>query len=227
MKLEIFDIREYRAYNNRTVNKPPNPVGSGEEESKEVGKNLFVTLVGARPLSVGTKNDRLKKQEFDTDRIFGYMLTLFEGNSQDGINLEKLNLLAGPNSIAFRNDDPEKDVCLPTFFIRDPKQNLNFVYGSCRKLHGPEEDCLAIADNLLSTNIEDVTNRPSVLFLTGDQIYGDDVAYPLIRSLTSLGKELLGYEDELPKGSNRNIPFGEREEIIKDENFAGFSSGEY
>lgn len=226
VKLEIFDIKEYRAYNNGSIEKPPNPVGLGEEESRQVGKNLYVTLVGAQPLSTGTENGNVRKQEFATDTIFGYMLTFFEDNSQEGINLEKLNLLEGPNSIAFRNKDPEKDICLPTFFIRDPKHDLNFVHGSCRKLHGPEEDCLAIADNLLSSNIENVTTRPSVLFLTGDQIYGDDVAYPLIRSLTALGNELLGYEDSLPEGSIRDIPFGKREEIINDQIFAGFSSGE-
>ena len=54
-------------------------------------------------------------------------------------------------------------------------------YGS--KLHGKGEDCLVIADKLIKDSVKDLNRRPSALFLTGDQIYADDVAGPLIRYL--------------------------------------------
>ena len=65
---------------------------------------------------------------------------------------------------------------LPTFFLQGKRSPLNLLYGSCRKLHGKGEDCLALADEIIASSVEDLNKRPSALFLTGDQIYADDVA---------------------------------------------------
>jgi hypothetical protein len=52
---------------------------------------------------------------------------------------------------------------------------------------------LVAADELLAERARDLDRRPSAL--TGDQIYGDEVAGPLIGHLTRLGAELLGPGD--------------------------------
>ena len=51
------------------------------------------------------------------------------------------------------------------------------------------------AEELLAEGARDLDRRPSALVLTGDQIYGDEVAGPLIGHLTRLGAELLGAGD--------------------------------
>src|SRR5919199_3969137 len=92
------------------------------------------------------------------------------------------------------------------------------LHGSCRKLHGDGEDCLAAAYELISISVEDVSNRPRALFLTGDQIYADDVAMPLIQHITKFGVELLGWEEQI-HGLNKKlteIGIGERQRVVRD-----------
>ncbi|MGH6840095.1 MAG: OmpA family protein [Methylocella sp.] len=84
----------------------------------------------------------------------------------------------------------------PTFFIN--RDNLNILHGSCRKAHGAGDDALACADSLLQQTAADPTKRPSALFLTGDQIYADDVHDALIKPASELGRRLLGFDEILP-----------------------------
>jgi hypothetical protein len=85
---------------------------------------------------------------------------------------------------------------LPTFFLpgKESESNLNILYGSCHKLHGNENDYLVLGDNLLCSSITDLSKKPSSLFLTGDQIYADDVAGPIIKYLDIFAVKLLGWE---------------------------------
>ncbi|NJK48122.1 PhoD-like phosphatase [Candidatus Gracilibacteria bacterium] len=88
---------------------------------------------------------------------------------------------------------------LPTFSL--PPEDLNrvrLVHGSCRKLHGKGYDTLPILDSLIEKDAALPDNRPHQVFLTGDQIYGDDVADPLLWALTEVGDRLLGWEEKLP-----------------------------
>ena len=90
-----------------------------------------------------------------------------------------------------------KTTFLPTFFLRGEKSPLNVLHGSCRKLHGKGEDCLTIADELMTSAFDNLQKRPSVLFLPGDQIYADDVSNLLIQYLTQFGIRRSGYEEEI------------------------------
>jgi hypothetical protein len=69
---------------------------------------------------------------------------------------------------------------LPTFSL--PPANLNqlrIIHASCRKLHAQGTDALADVDGILkkAASVPGTmpTTRPHQLFLTGDQIYADDV----------------------------------------------------
>jgi hypothetical protein len=60
------------------------------------------------------------------------------------------------------------------------------------------------------------STRPSALFLTGDQIYADDVAGPLARHLTALGREMLGRADDIPGlPPVEEIPVWGRKELVQ------------
>ena len=51
---------------------------------------------------------------------------------------------------------------------------------------------MACADELLAASARDVATRPRALFLTGDQIYADDVAGPLVAHLRQLAERAHG-----------------------------------
>lgn len=88
---------------------------------------------------------------------------------------------------------------LPTFAL--PPDDLNYlriVHGSCRKPHGGGRDALPILDSSISQFAGMANSRPHQLFLTGDQIYGDDVADPMLWALTDAGDALLGWKENLP-----------------------------
>lgn len=89
---------------------------------------------------------------------------------------------------------------LPTFSLPPALDRLTVLHGSCRKPHGGGPDALQIADILLEVarkeagagTRENALRRPHQLFLTGDQIYADDVALTLLPMVTALGQELIG-----------------------------------
>ena len=133
-------------------------------------------------------------------------LFLSNESKEKGLRLKDLGLLSGENTILYDSSNSEELTItmkhegkplphlfsLPTFYIPVGKNGsqLNILYGSCRKLHGNDEDSLIIGDKLLASSISDLKKRPSSLFLIGDQIYADDVAGPLIGYLGRLSNEL-------------------------------------
>jgi hypothetical protein len=184
------------------------PLGTGAGRSVRLGPRLWVHLVAVEP-DAGA---------FPTDQLLAYDLELVDGG--DSRRLDDLGLLDGPTSLAYG------DLRLPSFFLRgrDTPQ-LRLLHGSCRLLHGLGADAFPAADDLLSATARNTRERPSALFLTGDQIYGDDVAGPLIGRLTELGATLLGAEDDgsvpgVPSLSR--IPIYGRQQLVEEQ--ACFSS---
>ena len=88
---------------------------------------------------------------------------------------------------------------LPGFVL--PPEDLNQVkllHGSCRKPHGIGKEMLSSIDTMLEDAAAHPADRPQQLFLTGDQIYGDDVAASLLFALIDAGDVLLaGNEQEI------------------------------
>ncbi|MGQ4646583.1 PhoD-like phosphatase [Lyngbya aestuarii] len=88
---------------------------------------------------------------------------------------------------------------LPTFAMPPSDLNdLRLAHGSCRKLHGCGQDALPLLDDLIKYHADQPNSRLHQLFLTGDQIYADDVAEPLLWLATEAGDTLLGWEENLP-----------------------------
>lgn len=88
---------------------------------------------------------------------------------------------------------------LPTFSLPPADLNdLRVLHGSCRKAHGGDRDALVMVDDLIALQAQNALSRPHQLFLTGDQIYGDDVADALLAVLTDAGDTLLGWQESLP-----------------------------
>ena len=76
---------------------------------------------------------------------------------------------------------------LPGFVLPSARDKLKLIHGSCRKPHGGGPDMLPLVDALISDSRALPGSRPQQLFLTGDQIYADDVAPGLLPALTEAG----------------------------------------
>ncbi|WP_343230581.1 hypothetical protein [Salinicola acroporae] len=88
---------------------------------------------------------------------------------------------------------------LPTLVLRSRHDNL--LHGSCRKPHHASGDGLARADRWLVGCHDDAAARPAALLLTGDQIYADDVAGPMLAAIHALIARL-GLYDECLEGTD-------------------------
>ncbi|WP_432695461.1 alkaline phosphatase D family protein [Marinobacterium sp. YM272] len=87
---------------------------------------------------------------------------------------------------------------LPSFQIK-PKLDAIF-HGSCRKPHHPGGDGMARADIWLEQHRDEPERWPALLMLSGDQVYADDVAGPMLVACHELS-DRLGLWQEKFEGS--------------------------
>ena len=86
----------------------------------------------------------------------------------------------------------------PSFMI---KTHLDTVFhGSCRNPHHDSDDSFQGADSVIEQQLDSV-GRPALLMLTGDQIYADDVAGPMLHAIHQI-IDLLGLPDEIFDGAD-------------------------
>ncbi|MDR0281522.1 MAG: alkaline phosphatase family protein [Paucimonas sp.] len=85
----------------------------------------------------------------------------------------------------------------PDFVVRSRLDQL--LHGSCRKPHHPAADGLLCADRLLASHHE-ASQRPALLMMSGDQVYADDVAGPMLRAIHRL-IQCLGLFEECLEGA--------------------------
>lgn len=229
-------------------------IGEGVNSPVQLGDNLFINLIIASPIKRHDDNrdsqSFTNSIEFPTDELLAYDVELISSSTETGqvetITLKDLGLLSGENSIVYglkknkdgslskskdsNHDDSNERFYpyprLPMFYIPDTvsASSLNVLYGSCRKLHGDEEDSLIIGDKIIQDFPYDLAKRPSALFLIGDQIYADDVADPLIDLIKELSTKLLGWEEGIV-GLERKLGElvkGDRSEIVS--KYAKFST---
>ncbi|HSF74492.1 MAG TPA: PhoD-like phosphatase, partial [Microcoleus sp.] len=221
------------------------PLLQGASSTVQLGKYLHVVAVTAKPINSNV---------LTSGQIYAYDIK-FTGSSESPSagavpENEKENLISclwpaapdlsalGPETISYFAHQ------LPTFAL--PPQDLNYlriVHGSCRKPHGDGRDALPILDNSIEQFAGTANSRPHQLFLTGDQIYGDDVADAMLWALTDAGDTLLGWEESLPlmddaqikknlcisipKNSENETALGQEREIFRESPIQKPSDAEY
>lgn len=89
----------------------------------------------------------------------------------------------------------------PTVALQTRIRHL--LHGSCRKPHYPGDDALARVDQSIAASLTDPTERPAMLMMTGDQIYADDVAGPMLRWIHDVIQRL-GLYDECWQAAETN-----------------------
>jgi len=186
----------------------------GDRSTVALGKYLHVVAVTAR----STVGHRLT-----SDRIYAYDLQFTTANQTRQTLQQALCSSSYPTASISYFEHQKPTFTLPSCRLQD----LQIVHASCRKPHGSGFDALPILDSLIETSANQVQLRPQQLFLTGDQIYGDDVADPSLWVATTLGDALLGWEEQLPVAgvycTPKELPPGERAKVATNE--AGLTAG--
>ena len=120
------------------------------------------------------------KVELPTDTFIHYDLQLTAGGIRDW----------APHLLSADGD-------LPCLVLRARFDHL--LHGSCRKPHHASADGLIAVDRLLQASATP-EERPAALLLTGDQVYADDVAGPMLLAVQALIRRL-GLHGEFLEGA--------------------------
>jgi hypothetical protein len=83
----------------------------------------------------------------------------------------------------------------PSFVIKSRLDRV--LHGSCRKPHHAAKDGLLCVDELLGQQLDNPQGRPALLLMTGDQVYADDVAGPMLVAIHALIHRLGLYGEQL------------------------------
>lgn len=158
------------------------PLATGDSHTLQFGQNLWISVVTADIPVPG----------LSPEKIYSYNIA-FDGADEPGVknDFHSDDLLKDGTTLEGRPQLPigYKVDMLPTFCIpANTPEKLNILHGSCRKMHGYGDDAMALVDDELKKdeNRSNPANRPQAMFLTGDQIYADEVPAMLLRSMCSL-----------------------------------------
>ncbi|EKU99429.1 PhoD-like phosphatase [Leptolyngbya sp. PCC 7375] len=185
-------------------------------ETVPLGNFLHVVVVTAQLPQFPNRDEALLKSGV----VYGYDLTLIK--EREGLDdftethtLGSLGLLEGDHALGYKANQ------LPSFSVPPTDLNkLRLVHGSCRNPYGEGLDAFEALDSMVEETHTDANKRPHQLFLTGDQIYADEVPDTLLAALMDAGDTLLGWQElaidpsnttpVTPKGvSNISIPSSE------------------
>jgi len=121
------------------------------------------------------------------------------------IHINQAQLLPAKEAISYRLDDSRHGAIFaeietlnytgnatPEFVIKPDIDTM--LHGSCRNAHHHSGDALVAADTRLLQDLS-VEARPALMMLSGDQVYVDDVAGPMIYAIGEVIK-LLGLPQE-------------------------------
>ena len=152
----------------------------------KLGQNLYVTLIGVWP----------KARTFRTGVVLGYDLQLTLEDAKGKKTTSWLNQLTNIDDLKYPG------YFHPTFYL--PTKPSVLAQASCRRPGAGGPDAFLSLDEHCAANANDIQNRASALFLTGDQIYADDVAYSLFEAVRRLSINLMGYDEFLPNTYGRD-----------------------
>ncbi len=187
-------------------------LGSGSIKTRRVGQNLHIVVTAAQ--SVADPESLLHFQLLP-GTLYSYDIIV---RTEDGetIGLRDMGLLRDDPAMGLEaRSDPniseaapqhyalgyETDV-LPSFITPAGRlQDIRLAHASCRKTHSAGTDALSWLDDEIEANLQNPANRVQQLFLTGDQIYADDVPTCLLPLYHDLATDLIGDED-LPMPDN-------------------------
>lgn len=82
------------------------------------------------------------------------------------------------------------------FSFYTPNKLTMVAHGSCRKPHYPGGDALVRIDESIASELQGGSRRPDLLLMTGDQVYCDDVAGPMLVAIHQVVEKLGLFSEE-------------------------------
>ncbi|NAW12907.1 alkaline phosphatase family protein [Halomonas sp. D1-1] len=155
------------------TNEPPRRLAIAEEHCRRVpvGRLAWLYLI-----------DLPLEDPLPRDTLIAYDLRLHKGGQEHGI------ADWGPQLL-------DADGELPTFVLASRHHRL--LHGSCRKPHHDGGDGLVRAEAWLAERLATPEERPAWLLMTGDQVYADDVAGPMLVAIHALIHRLELFDEPL------------------------------
>jgi hypothetical protein len=203
LRLDILDSTDSSVVMSGTLN-----------ETTAIGDNLHLAVITAQS-GANLQNDRL----YLYDIAFG---------SEGGQTLDGAGILSSAGSASGGIGKIVYGSFTHPSFLLPPSNlsQLRLMHGSCRKPHGGELDAMIGIHQVLQETHGDNNRRPHQLYLTGDQIYADDVAGILLFLLQDAGNALLGWLENVPMTNPGDLLPGsvDRTRLINET--AGLTSGE-
>ena len=100
--------------------------------------------------------------------------------------------------------------------------DLRLIHASCRKAHGPSgADELPTGDSVIADSFNGPDDRPHQMFLTGDQIYADDVSMALLFMLQDAAEALGFAPEKLPLAAG--LKLGSDPSLVPESSWSGGS----
>lgn len=149
-------------------------LSSQQYKSIRVGQHAHITLID---LSLSTA--------LPLEEVIDYQLTFNDGNTTRTLTDISPSLCYSGNT-------------LPNFVIKKTLDNI--IHGSCRKPHANCDDALPQIDNVIEKSLSGHEKRPDIIMMSGDQIYADDVAGPMLQA-THQVIQMLGLTPEAWEGT--------------------------
>ena len=105
---------------------------------------------------------------------------------------------AGPDETWHSMSAEDPEICMPgqdrpAFVLRGKLDRI--LHGSCRKPHHRSGDGLVAAEQWLRQRFNEPQRWPAALMMSGDQIYADDVAGPMLTAIHQLIRALGLYDE--------------------------------
>ncbi len=170
--------------------------GECQSETVRVGSHAFIHLISF--YAADTFKDRAR---------ISYQLLFDDSSAQAKWEKEQQAILYDGQST-------------PSFHYTETPETI--LHGSCRKPHFHGDDALAQVDVLHKKAFEKDKNFPDLLLMTGDQIYADDVAGPMLKAIHSVIERLGLYHEALEGAvvgntselATHEFGFYEREQLL-------------
>jgi hypothetical protein len=179
-----------RVWEGRVRSETPDPFAeSPSMRMLRIGAKLHVAeVVLELPATTG--------KSFLPDSLYSYDLEVSRLETGEVEDLNTLRMLEERvvDGVAHIPLGLEKGM-LPSFAPPPSRlEDLNVLYGSCRRPLHRDPDALAMVDDLIfgHDTYKDPRARPHQLFLGGDQIYADDVAALHMLTVMEVGVDLIG-----------------------------------
>jgi hypothetical protein len=176
------------------------PLATATAATIQIGAFVHVALVEAD----------ISSASLDNATVYYYDLTFSGGAGLRAAGIMSPPGVTPPTTILGYASNPN-NVGLPSFVLpASDLAKLRICQGSCRKPHADSIDTIAVLDADIGANFANLgptgtsPARPQQLFLTGDQIYADDVADSLMALIQEVALTYIG--DETFNGVPRADP---------------------